>query len=86
MVVFSDSMIKLQPLHEAELAKICELPLTIMYQDLMLLIKSPDVSLVLESFELIEASAATEPINAFEYTYALEFIKCSMLTTFPDYR
>jgi hypothetical protein len=52
----------------------------------MLLIKSPDVSLVLEAFELIEASAATEPINQFEYTYALEFIKCSMLTTFPDYR
>jgi len=57
-----------------------------MYRDLMLLIKSPDVSLVLEAFELIEASAATELINQFEYTYALEFIKCSMLTTLPDYR
>ena len=79
-------MIKLQPLHEVELAKICDLPLSIIYRDLLLLIKSPDVSLVLEAFELIEASAATEPINPFEYTYALEFIKCSMLTTFPDYR
>ena len=86
MTLFAESMIKLQPLHEAELAKICDLPLAIMYHDLMLLIKSPDVSIVLEAFELIEASAATEPVNKFEYTYALEFIKCSMLTTFPDYR
>ena len=56
------------------------------YQDLMTIIKSPDVDMVLEAFEMIEAVAATEAISPFEYEFAFEFIKNSMLTTFPDYR
>lgn len=57
-----------------------------MYEDLLTLIKSPDVSLVLETFEIIESMGPGEVVSPFEYKFALEFIKCSMLTTFPDYR
>jgi hypothetical protein len=61
-------------------------PLYISYNDLMSLIESPDINLVLSAFEIIEASAETEPIHRFEFTFALKFIKDCMVTTFPDYR
>ncbi len=44
------------------------------------------MTLVLEAFELVEASALSEPVHAFEFQYTLKFIKDSMVTTFPDYR
>jgi hypothetical protein len=53
---------------------------------LFALIESPDVTIVLAAFELVEASALSEPINGFEFRFALNFIKNCMVTTFPDYR
>ena len=86
MTVFGETALKLQPLHAEELAKLCEHPLVLDYSDMMALITSPDVSLSLHTFELIEASAPSELVAPFEFEFALTFIKKCMLTTFPDYR
>lgn len=53
---------------------------------MLALIRSPEVAIVLEAFQLIESSQVSEPVHKFEYAFALQFIKDSMVTTFPDYR
>lgn len=41
---------------------------------------------MLDCFQLIESAAHSEPIHAFEYQFAFEFITNCMVSTFPDYR
>lgn len=86
MTIFNDDNLALKKENASILQSINSPPLYINYADLFALIEHPDVSLVLEAFEIIEASALSEPVHTFEFNFALKFIKDCMVTTFPDYR
>lgn len=86
MTIFNDDNLSLNKENAALQQASNSKALYVTYQDLFALIESPDVAIVLAAFELVEASALSEPINGFEFRFALNFIKNCMVTTFPDYR
>ena len=74
MTVFNDDNLSLNKENAAIVKSLNAKALYVNYKDLMALIEQPDVTLVLEAFELVEASALSEPIHAFEFQFALKFI------------
>lgn len=62
------------------------MPAFLLYSDLNKLILSQEVTIVLETVQMLETSAASEPLAPFEIDFASKFIKSSMLTSFPDFR
>lgn len=70
MTTFTDNSLQLQKLHADYLLTIKGAPLEIKQHDLLALIKSPDIPIVLEAFQLIESANLSEPIHQFEYVFA----------------
>jgi len=67
MTVFNDDNLSLNKENAAILLTLKANPLYINYKDLIFLIEQPEISLVLEAFELVEASALSEQIHPFEF-------------------
>jgi len=72
--MFTDTTLQLRKEHSDLLETLKGPNLEIKLDDLLLLIKSSDVTLVLEALQLIESAVLSEPIHDFEYTFAYEFI------------
>jgi len=86
MTMFSETSMQLIKVHSDHLQSINGPPLEIKQADLLALIKSSDVPIVHEAYQLIESAGHSEPIHKFELEFAHAFIRDCMVTTFPDYR
>jgi len=74
MTVFNDDNLSLNKENAAIVISLNAKTLHASYRDLIALIEQPNVSIVLEAFELVEASALSEPIHPFEFQFTLKFI------------
>jgi len=61
-------------------------PFEVIYTDIAKIILSQNLKVSLECISVIETSAASEPVHAWEYEVAAIFLKNCLQTTFPDYR